>query len=89
MAAAAPSRRNGAVRPFLLAAGLGLFWFAEAGDSALPIEAPVLGIALIQGSRLFVDLVGGWVIVSAARIVLELARLVRARWRLAAPAQTR
>lgn len=85
--AAARSARNGvAMRPFLLAAGLGVFWFAEARESGLRIDAPALGLALVLASRLLVDLVGGWVVVSAVRIVLELARLGQARWRLAGAA---
>ena len=83
MAAAAERRRKGvAGRPFLLAAGLGLFWFAEARQSGLPIDAPAFGLGLVLASRLLLDLVGGWVTVSALRVVLALGRLGLTRWHM-------
>ncbi|MGH7096694.1 MAG: hypothetical protein ACREE4_03405 [Stellaceae bacterium] len=81
MASAPEHRRKGvAGRPFLLAAGLGLFWFAETPQGGLPIDAPALGLMLVPMSRLLLDLVGGWVAVSGVRIILALGRLGMIRW---------
>lgn len=83
MASAAEHRRKGiAGRPFLLAAGLGLFWFAETPQGGLPIDAPALGLMLVPMSRLLLDLVGGWVAVSGVRIILALGRLGLVRWHM-------
>lgn len=81
-AAAERRRRGGAGRPFLLAAGLGLFWFAESPQGGLPVGAPAFGIALVLASRLLLDFVGGWMAVSGVRIVLAFGRLGLIRWQM-------
>ena len=81
MAAAAERRHKaGAGRPFLLAAGLGLFWFAETRQGGLPVDAPAYGLALVLASRLLLDFVGGWVTVSTVRVALALGPLGLIRW---------
>lgn len=90
MAAAAERRRKGvAGRPFLLAAGLGLFWFAETRQGGLPIDAPAFGLVLVLASRLLLDFVGGWVTVSTVRVALALGRLGLIRWHMPRAAETR
>jgi hypothetical protein len=68
-------KRPGGLRPILLGAGLGLFWFVEVqGNAAVP-DAPAWGYMVMLGVRLLVDLIGGWLFVSAARLAFELGRL--------------
>ncbi|HJU20324.1 MAG TPA: hypothetical protein VJ770_28045 [Stellaceae bacterium] len=86
MKSAAEPRRNGpgggAVRPFLLAAGLGLFWFTETPEIGLPAHVPVWGVAMVVASRLLLDCVGGALIVSIACVIVALGRLALTRWRV-------
>jgi hypothetical protein len=90
MDSAALRRRKGiALRPFLLAGGLGLFWFVEAQEGGLPTDAPAWGVVLILASRLFVDVVLGALLVSGVRVLLLLGRLGLTRWRMSKAVETR
>jgi hypothetical protein len=86
MAATVERRRNSsgaiAIRPFWLAAGLGLLWFIEVQEGGLEIHTPPWGFLLALASRLLADFVGGALLVSLLRILLALGRLGVIRWRL-------
>jgi hypothetical protein len=79
-------QRPGGMRPVLLGAGLGLFWFVEVQENTIVADAPAWGYMVMLGMRLLVDFIGGWLVVSAVRLVFELGRLaitfIRANWRL-------
>lgn len=75
-------RGGGGFRPVLLAAGLGLMWFAEFQSVALPAGVPNWALALVLGCRLLADIVAAMVIVSVLRLVLMMLWLVVTRWRL-------
>jgi len=70
------------MRPSLLALGLALMWFVERQTGEAAANAPVWGIALVAGGRVFVDFVGAWVCISALRLVLALGRLGLAYWQV-------
>ena len=72
--AKAPPTR-GAMRPVLLAAGLGLYWFVEYQDAGGPTAVPIWGYMMMVAIRLLADFVGAWVIVSALQLALALGRL--------------
>ena len=72
--AKAPPKRS-AMRPVLLAAGLGLFWFVEYQDTGGAAEMPMWGCMMMVAVRLLADFVGAWVIVSALQLALSLGRL--------------
>jgi hypothetical protein len=80
---AAPPKQ-GAMRPVLLAAGLGVYWFVEHQDIGSAADMPVWGYGMMIGVRLLADFIGAWVIVSALQLVLALGRLgltyVRGLW---------
>ncbi len=81
-AAKAPAAaRGGAMKPMLLAAGLGLYWFVEYQDATGTADVPMWGYAMIIGVRLLVDFVGALVIVSTLRLLLLLGRLAFASLR--------
>ena len=63
------------VRPFLLASGLALLWFAQFQEVAVEGDAPVWGIAAVLLLRLLVDFIGAWLVLSVLRLVYMLARL--------------
>jgi hypothetical protein len=63
------------MRPVLIAAGLGLFWFVEFQDAARALDAPVWGAIAVWGIRLLADFVGAWFVVSGLQLVVSLARL--------------
>jgi len=67
--------RGGAMKPILLAAGLGLYWFVEYQEGTGAVDAPIWGYAVILGVRLLVDFVGALVLVSGLRLLLVLLRL--------------
>ncbi|HWB48337.1 MAG TPA: hypothetical protein VG651_04445 [Stellaceae bacterium] len=67
--------RGGGIKPVLLAAGLGLYWFVEYQDLGDTAPMPMWGYATAIGVRLLADFVGAWLIVSALRLVLALGRL--------------
>jgi hypothetical protein len=72
------------MRPVLLAAGLGLYWFVEYQDFGGAADAPIWGYVMMVGVRLLADFVGAWVIISALQLALVLGRLalsyVRGLW---------
>jgi len=70
----APPKR-GAMRPVLLAAGLGLYWFVEYQDAGGATDVPMWGYLTMVGVRLLADFVGAWVIVAAVQLGLGLGRL--------------
>jgi hypothetical protein len=63
------------VRPFLLAAGLALTWFALFQDLKIEGDLPSWGIGAVLGSRFSVDLVYAWLAVTLLRLGLLLVRL--------------
>lgn len=71
-ASAAP--RGGAMKPVLLAAGLGLYWFVQYQDVGAT-DAPMWGCVVMVGVRLLADFVGALVVVSALQLLLVLGRL--------------
>jgi hypothetical protein len=78
------ARKLGAMRPLLLAAGLGIYWFVEYQDGGGEADAPMWGYLIMAGARLLTDFVGAWFIVSALRLAFALGRFgltyVRALW---------
>ena len=74
----------GAMRPLLLAAGLGLYWFVEFQDGSGDAGAPIWGYLIVGGARLLTDFVGAWFIVSALQLAFALGRFgltyVRGLW---------
>ena len=73
--AAKPPPKKGALRPVLLAAGLGLYWFVEYQDPGGTADVPMWGYGMMVGVRLLADFVGAWLIVTAAQLALALGRL--------------
>ena len=72
---AKPPSAKGGMRPGLLGAGLGLFWFVEYQDAGGISDVPMWGYIMTVAVRLLADFVGAWVIVAALQLVLVLARL--------------
>jgi hypothetical protein len=64
-----------AMRPLLLAAGLGLYWFVVYQDGVGEANAPVWGYMVMVGLRLAADVVGAWIVVAALQLVLALAKV--------------
>jgi hypothetical protein len=69
------------VRPFLLAAGLALMWFALFQDVDMEGDLPAWGFAAIFGTRFLADFIGAWLIVSLLRLAIALAQLAWVRLR--------
>ncbi len=63
------------MRPFLLAAGLALMWFALFQDTEIGANLPVWGMAALIGSRLLADLVVAWLGLTVVRLAVALAQL--------------
>jgi hypothetical protein len=63
------------VRPFLLAAGLALMWFALFQNLDVEGDLPASAFAAVLGTRFLVDLVGAWLALSLLRLGLSLGRL--------------
>jgi hypothetical protein len=74
-AAKAPGAGGGAMRPVLIAAGLGLYWFVQYQDAGGTTDAPIWVYAITVGVRLLADFIGAMVIVSGAQLLLVLSRL--------------
>ena len=81
---AGAARHPGALRPILLAGGLGLLWFAQTPLGGLPDDAPMWSVAAIIAVRLVADFVGGWVAVSLLRLAAAVVRYLICRTRAAA-----
>lgn len=65
-----------AMKPVFLAAGLGLYWFVTHQDSGDPgADAPMWGYLTMAGLRLLADFVGAWLIISAAQLVIAVAKI--------------
>jgi hypothetical protein len=68
--------KPGSMRPVLLAAGLGLYWFVEYQDlGGQPEAAPIWGHMVVLGVRLLADFVGAWFIVAGLQLAIMLLRL--------------
>ena len=68
--------KRGAMRPALLAAGLGLYWFVEYQDAGTADADMVMwGYLMMVGVRLLADFVGAWVVVSAVQLAIALGRV--------------
>jgi hypothetical protein len=68
-------KRGAAVRPVLLAVGLGLYWFVKYQDADGPADVPMWAYLTAVGARVAADVVGAWVVVSALQLALVLSRL--------------
>ncbi len=73
------------MRPFLLAAGLALMWFALFQDIGMEGDLPSWGLAAVLVTRLLVDLVAAWFAVTLLRLAIVLGRFGWCRLR---PAHT-
>jgi hypothetical protein len=75
---------NAAMKPVLLAAGLGLYWFVAYQDGGSDVDAPMWGYLTMGALRLVADFVGAWLIISALQLALTLGKIglsyVRALW---------
>jgi hypothetical protein len=73
-----------AMRPVLLAAGLGLYWFAVYQDGGAEANAPIWGYMVMVGLRLVADVVGAWIVIAALQLVFACAKVgltyARSRW---------
>jgi hypothetical protein len=69
------AKSGGGIKPVLLAAGLGLYWFVEYQDLGDLTPMPTWAYAATVGVRLLADFVGAWVVVSALQLALALGRL--------------
>jgi hypothetical protein len=73
-----------AMRPVLLAAGLGIFWFVEFQDGSGAEGSPMWGYLIVDGAKVLADFVGAWVLVSAVQLAIALMRFglvhLRALW---------
>ena len=69
------------MRPMLLGAGIGLFWFVEFQEGGVTADVPAWGYAVALGVRLLLAFVGGWLAVSAGRLVFALGKLGMVHWR--------
>jgi hypothetical protein len=68
--------KKGGMRPVLLAAGLGLFWFVQYQNAGgVEGDMAMWSYLVTVGVRLLADFVGAWVIVSAVQLAIALARL--------------
>jgi len=63
------------MRPFLLAAGLGLYWFAVHQDGGGEANAPIWGYMAMVGLRLAADVVGAWIVVAALQLAFAFAKV--------------
>ena len=63
------------MRPFLLAGGLALIWFAQFQEAGVGGDAPAWAFAIVAVGRLVVDFIGAWVALSVIRLVIALGRL--------------
>lgn len=69
------------IRPLLLAGVLGLVWFVVAQEGGIDDTVPNWGVPIVMGARLLADFIGGWVVVSAVRLLFGLVRLGLAQLR--------
>ena len=67
------------MRPFLLAAGLALMWFALLQNANVEGDLPPWGIAAVLGTRFSVDLVCAWLRLTLLRLGFLSCRLVWVR----------
>jgi hypothetical protein len=78
----APSKA--AMKPVLLAAGLGLYWFVAYQDGGGDVDAPMWGYLTMAALRLLADFVGAWLIISALQLAIALSKIgfsyVRTLW---------
>ncbi|HTZ34521.1 MAG TPA: hypothetical protein VMB84_00770 [Stellaceae bacterium] len=73
---AKPPPKKPGMRPVLLAAGLGLFWFVQYQElGGAEGDLPMWSYMTMIGVRLLADFVGAWVIVSALQLAIALLRL--------------
>lgn len=75
---------NAAMKPVLLAAGLGLYWFVVNQDGGGDVDAPMWGYLTMAALRLVADFVGAWLVIAALQLTLALGKVglayVRALW---------
>ncbi|HEV2188409.1 MAG TPA: hypothetical protein VGR70_14465 [Stellaceae bacterium] len=71
------------MKPVLLAAGLGLYWFVAYQEGS-DVDAPMWGYLTMAGLRLLADFVGAWLIISALQLAIALGKIgfsyLRAIW---------
>lgn len=72
------------MKPVLLAAGLGLYWFVAHPDGSGDVDAPMWGFLTMAALRLLADFVGAWLIISALQLAIALGKIgltyLRALW---------
>ena len=80
----APAKQPAAMRPVLLAAGLGLYWFVAYQDGGGDADAPMWAYLTGAGLRLMADVVGAWLIISGLQLAVAIGKIglsyVRALW---------
>lgn len=70
------------MRPTLVAGGLGLLWYVQVQqEGGIEGDIPSWGLALIITTRLLVDFVGAWAIVSLVQLTVISGRLLLVHWR--------
>ena len=78
------AQTNAAMKPVLLAAGLGLYWFVAYQDGGGDMDAPMWGYLTMAALRLLADFVGAWLLISALQLAIALTKIglsyVRALW---------
>jgi hypothetical protein len=78
------AKQTKAMRPVLLAAGLGLYWFVAYQDGGNDAGAPMWGYLTMGALRLLADFVGAWLIISGLQLAIALVKIgltyLRALW---------
>jgi len=64
-----------AIRPVLLAAGLGTYWFAVHLDGGGEADAPMWGYVTATGMQLLADVVGAWIVIAGAQLAIGLGKV--------------
>ena len=67
--------KTGSMRPVLLAAGLGLYWFVQFQGTGGLTDAPGWSGMIVLAARLLADFVGAWCVISALQLACALGRL--------------
>jgi hypothetical protein len=77
------AKQMAAMKPVLLAAGLGLYWFVAYQDGG-GADAPMWGYLTVAGLRLLADFVGAWLVISALQLAIAIVKIglthLRALW---------
>ncbi len=63
------------MRPYLLAGGIALLWYADFQDIGVDGDPPAWGMAAVTALRLAADFVGAWLVISVLRLACRAACL--------------